>query len=656
MGTKSKPGLIALALVAALAVAAPAAAQRMRGGLRITGTAQTVVVPPPPGGLWVVDSSPVALPVAFVTIAYTLPVGCTDIAFGVTPTGGCKVLVTGNGNNLQTSLDLARHGDIVQTACNTTFPGSFILPTKAGAGVVYWTSSCRAELPARNNGVNPNLGGSCGAVGALPCGVTANMETTEFPIIVAAGTTPHYVLEAAADADTGWRIEGQKFTTAAGVYASALMRTYSADGANVGFNIILNQNWITGDCTDTTGNIGVGISVVGAQHAVTWNYIDCMDLTDGESKGVLCASSCVVFALIGNLIHATGIAAYVDMTSNGVHASDVEVRHNFLSKPNARNTDAAFVTNKNGFEIKSGTRVLFEANIITNTWVRAQETAINIKIGDELPLKYTEDVTIRKNVVRDSSNGLKMCMQDCNTPPSLVGRDYAAYNNLFDNINGAAFGGDDQGHGMMLLHLIAGGGIMVVAHNTGITTGPCVGLTGAAASTSYSGLDFSDNICRAPVDFMRFTTADADAAWPSGYTYTRNLIADTTCANYPGGNQCPASYAAMDFINFNGGANGNYRLAGSSPYKGDGQDTYGVGTTDPGANIAVVEAATSCVLTRQCASTWYGGAPAPAPAPLPLVVAVPAALARAWGAPSRSDTRSHAVVVSSRPGGSPYGP
>lgn len=566
---------------------------------------------------WVVGPSPVTLPDVYVDISYTLPTGCTEIDVGVTPTGGCKIITVDSGQNLQTALNDVRHGDIVQTECNSTFTGSFNLPAKTGAGIVYWTSSCRAELPIANNRVNPDLGGTCGAIGALPCGITANMSTTEFPHIVGAGTTPHYVLEAAVETDTGWRIQGQEFRSATGVQTSSLMRTVPLSGgeSDHAYNIILDRNWIHGDCSAANGNINGSLVLVSGQyHAVTYNYIDCAFKTDSESKGVLCVSLCDTFAVIGNLIQSSGIEIYADMTTDTVNPQDVEIRWNFLTKPIAINEDADFVTNKNCFEVKSGIRILFEANLCSNVWKEAQETAINIKIGDELDNKYTEDITIRMNWIKDSANAIKLCMQDCNTPPSLVGRDYAAYNNIFDNINGASFGGTNEGDGIGFYHLVAGNGIMVVSHNTMVTMGPCVGLTAAAASTNYSGLDFSDNICGAPVDFMRFTTADANASWPGGYAYTRNLIVDTTCANYPSGNQCPATWAAIGFENYNSGNGGDYELDSGSTYKGDGQDTYDVGTTDPGANVPVVTNAVSCALTGQCAS-WT---PAPAPRPMPF--------------------------------------
>ena len=72
--------------------------------------------------------------------------------------------------------------------------------------------------------------------------------------------------------------------------------------------------------------------------------------------------------------------------------------------------------------------------------------------------------------------------------------------------------------------------------------------------------------------------------WVGKSSFSGNLaVAYTGLAVWPSGNQMPASWAAVDFVNYNHGSGGDYHLAKQSPYKNTALDD-----TDPGANIDLV--------------------------------------------------------------------
>ena len=581
-----------------------------------------VVAAPPSGGS---DdphgASPVTLPTAWANAhtathatAFTpsLPTGCTTIDVGEALPAECVIITVDAGQDLQTALNTAagRTGatsDIIRiekfSTSSAVFAGSFRMPARSGTGWTYIMTSGTVTDPGDR--VNPILGGTPGDIGALPIGVTGNTALGEFAIVQAAGSPQHYALDA-AQATFNWRWIGIHFRPAASTYASALIRTYE-DGETdepTTHHIIFDRVFVQGDsveganvCMSIAGRRGSGDS----HHAIIDSYIANCFRKDAEAKGVLFTSTTVA-ALINSYVESSGISIYVDMSEATYNPTDIEVAGNFFSKPIAWNTDATFVTNKNCFEVKSGVRVLYHGNFCQNVWVEAQETAINIKIGDELSAKLTTDITIRYSIIRNSSNAVKMCTHYCNADTGNTGGNFALYNNLFYNIDGAEFGGDNEGHGMMLLHMIPGQDLYIVSHNTSINEGPCVGLVQTRPGTTGT-LVWNDNICNSPVDWSRFTDAEATTVWGAGdYAYTRNLIIDTEAACvsvYPAGNQCPADYTAVTFENF---AGDDYRIAAASPYKGDGQDAYDVGTTDPGANIPNVLAATECAITGQCAA------------------------------------------------------
>ncbi len=72
----------------------------------------------------------------------------------VTPTG--RTITVAAGGNLQTALNSAAPGDVVELAAGATFTGSFVLPKKTGSGWVWIRTSAYGSLPARGTRVSPN--------------------------------------------------------------------------------------------------------------------------------------------------------------------------------------------------------------------------------------------------------------------------------------------------------------------------------------------------------------------------------------------------------------------------------------------------------------------------------------------------------------------
>jgi hypothetical protein len=276
--------------------------------------------------------------------------------------------------------------------------------------------------------------------------------------------------------------------------------------------------------------------------------------------------------------------------------SDGEIRGNYLRKLAAWNSKG-WNNTKNQFEMKSGQRILFEGNVVDTTYRQAQETSINIKIGDEDPANFVHNVTIRKNIIRHTANGIKVCASQCNsTNNTNIATGIAVYNNIFDHVRNS-FGDSTDGNGFT--HIVTGP-FVYVDHNTFLNQNEGVYLfvRGVGVSNGQT-LAITNNIWLSQANPL---TGGEVTAVSSAANYTNNLIVGSNCANYPGGNRCPSSWEAVGFVNFNGGNGGDYTLSASSPYKGVGSDPFGVGTTDPGANVAAVNTATACAVSGQCGS------------------------------------------------------
>ena len=552
---------------------------------------------------------PAELPRAYVDTNYTLPAGCDEVDVGVTPTGGCKIITVDAGQDFQTALNAARRGDIIQLAADAAFQGPFELPTKpAGSEWIYVVSSSLSRLPGPGNRLNPDLGGACGTEGALPCGVTPNASLADLPKIMSGGGIPHRWLATAHGADR-YRFIGIEFRTTPGEQVGLgirLMQTLAmADHRTVAqkpSDIIFDRCLMRG--SRTAPFAGRAIALNGNRHAVINSYLSDWVDDDSDTQAVLIAGYASVFAVINNYLEATGENVFTDITEvidGEVHTpSDGEIRGNYLRKLVEWNTKTpAWHNTKNQFEMKSGQRILFEGNVLDTTYHQAQETAINIKVGDEDPRKFVRDVTIRNNLIRRVANGIKICVSQCNsTRNTNIAAGIAVYNNIFDHVSGATFGvAGTDGH--CFLMLVTGPGV-VVDHNTCVNSHEGINLLGRGAGVSDGQtLAITNNIWHSdanPLTGAKVTSASKAAS------YTNNLFVGARCSGYPAGNRCPANWPSVGFVNYNNGNGGDYTLAPDSPYKGSGSDPYGLGTTDPGANVSAVNAAIACAVTGQCAA------------------------------------------------------
>jgi hypothetical protein len=628
-------------LAACLLLIEPLAAQ----GLRLPWSSR-VTSDAPGGDGWVVDSGPVDLPdVSDVTVEYTLPTGCSDIAYNATPTGGCKVLLVNSGQNLQTALDGARRGDRVALDCGATFTGPFTYPSKSGSGWVYVTpqDDCLDDLPAYMNRVIPDeLVGACDSSAGVYCvslgangvpgggddvAATPNFDVSAMPTIQGGSSTPHYAISMARGADS-YVTMGITVRPSESEYTSSLIRLYpepfTGDPDPETNDFIFDRLYVPGRATLHSGR---AFTVVTPRVAITNSYINRWLLLDGDSQGILIENYSDGVVVINNYISATGENLYTDSHSTPeVIPRDVYFRWNYLRKERdwiAQITGVEGGNNnyKNLFEMKAGHLVLGEANIFADSVASngaiaaAQESSVNVKIGDEDADKLTSRVTLRKNLWLRVGNGPKMCQTGCNSP-GLVGYAFALYNNILE-VNGTLYGRDPSTDGHGIYHILGGGAGFFVDNNTMITDGPGVGRAEQGEPSGTRSGTFRNNVLQ--VGDNAFTTSDANATWPTSYSYTCNVLVGGSSGNHPASQAgFPANWAAVGFVNFNSGTGGDYELDAGSTFKGDCTDNLGVGTTDPGANVPDVMNAVACVVTGQCAA-W---SPSPSPTPRPTLARV----------------------------------
>jgi len=96
-----------------------------------------------------------SLPQVFIDTTYAPPVGG-------------QVITVNAGGNLQTAINQANPGDIIELQAGATFTGNFTLPAKTGTAWIYIRSSAYASLPAPGTRVDP------GDAGVMPKIVSPN--------------------------------------------------------------------------------------------------------------------------------------------------------------------------------------------------------------------------------------------------------------------------------------------------------------------------------------------------------------------------------------------------------------------------------------------------------------------------------------------------
>ncbi|PYP98841.1 MAG: hypothetical protein DMD38_00120, partial [Gemmatimonadetes bacterium] len=263
--------------------------------------------------------------------------------------------------------------------------------------------------------------------------------------------------------------------------------------------------------------------------------------------------------------------------------SDIEIRRNYFFKPLA--WYPAVWSIKNLLELKLGRRILIQGNIFENSWAESQTGFAmliwSVNQSGTTSWAQTADVWIRENIIRHAAGGLNLA--DKGLYPSLTTQRVRLDNNLWEDIS-LTWG--DNGR---LFQFVSNTGQLTAIkfyHQTGFADRTLITI----ASGVTQQFEFANIIVDHGLYGIHADDASEQGAldlYMPGYVFAGNAVIGGAAASYPIGNFFPATLDAVGFVN---AAGGDYRLAASSPYKGQATDG-----TDPGADITAVLTATSGV-------------------------------------------------------------
>ena len=503
------------------------------------------------------------------------------------PSNGNTLLVPAGGN-LQMALDRAKCGDTVQLAMGATFTGNYVFRANSCTDwIVVRTSAPDSSLPAPGTRITPEH------ASLLPKIVTPNVS----PAIGMQFGANHYRL-------IGIEVTTAIATTSVTQYGLVDLGEDPATGKSASslselpHDITIDRCYIHGT---SKGNVKRGIVFNGASLAVIDSYISDIHVVGQDTQAVGGWNGPGPFKIVDNELDAAGenvmFGGARPALVNNI-PSDIEIRGNHFFKPlswmvGSPSYGGIHWTVKNLLEFKIAQRVLITGNILENNWVDAQAGfAFLITPRTEYgtaPWVYVQDITFTYNVLRHTASAVNISGLDSGDPQRVVrGKRILIQNDLFDDVNGKAWGGGDG----RLFQVLSGADAVTIDHNTGFQSNQIISADGIP-STNFV---YQNNI--APHNMYGVMGSGHASGDPSlnyyfpNFVFQKNVIENIAASgispsSYPVGNFFPSDQGAIRFVNF---ATGNYALAPSSPYKNAGTDGKDIGTDIAGLNAATTSA------------------------------------------------------------------
>jgi hypothetical protein len=545
-----------------------------------------------------------------------LPKACIYTALSGTPSPGHLMPVIA-GADLQAALNSAQCGDTIALQAGATFTGSFTLPARP-CDDQHWitirTSTPDTGLPPEGTRVTPCYAGVTSLPGrpALSCPTTGNVLAK---IVFPHGGTASGPIGFAPGANH-YRLLGLEITRLPGTgEVTDLVAVRSKGNAD---HIVVDRSWLHGTEQDETAG---GLTLSGMTHAgiIDSFFTDfhCIALTgsctDAKSVGGGTGSyPGGPYKIVNNLLEASGENVLFGGGAATSTPADIEIRRNHFFKPMIwKQGEPGYVGGasgnpfivKNHFELKNAQRVLFEGNVLENSWAGFSQTGFSIlltptnqhtRIGTNVcPICQVTDVTIRYNTISHVDSGFALSTgtsgSDHNGGPALAGARYSIHDVTVDDITSR--------HGTIVY--VANSwtanvlNSVTINHITGITdsNGHLLILGNSTTNPSMWGFNFTNNVVvagRYPVWSKGGGSVDCAASDVpiislakcfNTYSFNNNAIIASPAAfpasKWPPQNYFPIDPGAVEFVNYNQGNGGDYHLLASSPYENkatDGKD------------------------------------------------------------------------------------
>jgi hypothetical protein len=488
------------------------------------------------------------------------------------------------GGDLQSALNNAEPGDIIELEAGATFTGNFTLPEKNNPNnewIVIRTSAYGSLAPEGTR-IDPSYSGFMPKL----------VSNQSLAVIQADDRASYYRfigIEACIDVS---------YTTWAVMRLGDPHLTAHRDQPH---HIIIDRCYIHGF---ENSQLRRGVEFQGSYMAVIDSYLS--NIRHGsEPQAIGGWNGPGPYKIVNNFLEASGEnimfgGAGIKVPNN--IPSDIEIRRNHIFKRLSWRGDSSGTLNvKNLFELKNAQRVFVDGNIFENCWGANQRGyAINFTPRSESGAHRwvrVQDITFTNNIIKNVNIGMLLAAADyskgwVDEPTHRV----KIENNVFENISrtwGYNPNDPSSGDGWAFLWSSYTHDI-IVNHNTMFMDG-----AGGWGSPVVLRDDYvmTNNIWTRGIDGDSAAQGDGHPQIKdgssgalnthfSGVLFEKNVLAGVDSKYYliHTDNYFPASVESdVGFKDYNGG---DYRLSDTSPYRNAGSDGK-----DIGADIDAIEAA-----------------------------------------------------------------
>lgn len=351
-------------------------------------------------------------------------------------------------SDLQEAIDAAPLGSVLILDAGAVFNGGFILPDKGdGEAWIILISSRMDLLPGELSRISPSTPTGDqdfpDQSSVMPKIITDNLSG--IPCFKTQAYAHHY------------RLVGLEITADKAVINSyGLVNLGDASSAQnsldlVPHHFIVDRCYIHGHTDATIMKYGVRLDCANA--AIIDSYISDFHSIGFDAQAISGINGPGPFKILNNCLEASGeniLFGGGAAAIAGLVPSDIEIRYNYFYKPwswRVGHPDYAgkHWTIKNLFELKTGKRVWLDGNVLENCWadlpIGQSGYAILLTVrteGGGSPQADVSDVVISNNIVRHVGAGITLSGADGNQ--SNRSSRILISNNLFDDINGPAYG------------------------------------------------------------------------------------------------------------------------------------------------------------------------------------------------------------------------
>jgi hypothetical protein len=545
-----------------------------------------------------------------------------------TPAPG-KIIPVRAGGDPSEALAHASCGDIIQLQAGATFD-LLPLPNKNCDDrhwIIVRTSAPDSKLPPEGTRLTPCYAGVSSLPGrpAFPCASTENV-LAKIEYRKKGGSGP-VLLEPGAN---HYRLIGLEVTRAA---APSIVYNLIGPDKGTADHVIFDRMWIHGTPQDETVR-GVMLSHMRFVAVVDSYFSDfhCVAKTgacvDSQAvAGGLGDDPMGPFKVVNNFLEAAAEGIQFGGSQATATPTDIEIRHNHFFKPMTwlrgqpgfvGGVDGNPFIVKNLFELKNAQRVLFEGNILEDSWGGFSQTGFGILLGPKnqaigplnvCPPCQVTDITIRYNTISHVASGFQIGNGvSSNGGAAKDGGRYSIHDVVVDDIQLDLY----KGFGVFAQISMTPGDSasprlhdVSIDHVTAFPPRSLLILGGPLVDPRMSGLSITNSIFTAGTQPIATTGGGVDkncSAQPrsksfetvlhdcfSSYTFHHNVIVGGG-SGWPKDNKTPGSLADVGFVNPKNGNGGEYRLSPGSKFKHAASDQK-----DVGADLDAIEKATSGV-------------------------------------------------------------